>query len=215
MNNSLIRIALVDDHALIREGVRALLETVEHYRVVGEAGSAEEAVTLVERERPDIVLMDIGLKDVSGLELTATLTRRFPSLRVLILSMYSDRQYVRQSLQAGAAGYVLKDATSREIIAAIKALAVGGRYYSGALAEALTGYASTPEAVLTPRESQILQMMAQGLNNKAMARELAISVRTVETHRLNIRRKLDIEKPADLMRQAMQHSRQRCHLYND
>jgi len=118
--------------------------------------------------------------------------------------MYDNQEYVSQSLRAGASGYVLKDAPSREIVSAIEVLAVGGRYSSD-IAEKLINGDPSQEAELTPRERQVLLMMARGLNNKAMARELAISVRTVETHRLSIRRKLDIEKPADLMRQAMEH----------
>lgn len=200
-----IRLVLVDDHTLVRDGVRALLEMVERFSVVGETGCGREALELIERTHPDIVLMDIGLKDINGLELTATLKQRHPELKVLILSMYDNQEYVSQSLRAGASGYVLKDAPSREIIAAIDVLAVGGRFYSSDVADKLSGNESTQDGELTPRERQVLLMMAQGLNNKAMARELAISVRTVETHRLSIRRKLDIEKPADLMRQAMEH----------
>lgn len=205
MDSASIRIALIDDHALVRDGVRALLEMVERFKVVGETGCGKEALTLVERERPDIVVMDIGLKDINGLELTATLKQLHPSLKVLILSMYDNQEYVSQSLRAGASGYVLKDAPSREIVSAIEVLAVGGRFYSSDIAEKLASSEPQQEAELTPRERQVLLMMAQGLNNKAMARELAISVRTVETHRLSIRRKLDIEKPVDLMRQAMEH----------
>lgn len=204
MESDSIRIALIDDHALVRDGVRALLEMVERFKVVGETGCGKEALTLIERERPDIVIMDIGLKDINGLELTATLKQRQPTLKVLILSMYDNQEYVSQSLRAGASGYVLKDAPSREIVSAIEVLAVGGRYSSD-IAEKLINGDPSQEAELTPRERQVLLMMARGLNNKAMARELAISVRTVETHRLSIRRKLDIEKPADLMRQAMEH----------
>lgn len=205
MDTPAIRLVLVDDHTLVRDGVRALLEMVERFSVVGETGCGSEALELIERTKPDIVLMDIGLKDVNGLELTATLKQRQPELKVLILSMYDNQEYVSQSLRAGASGYVLKDAPSREIIAAIEVLAVGGRFYSSAIASKLTGSEPQQDGELTPRERQVLLMMAQGLNNKAMARELSISVRTVETHRLSIRRKLDIEKPADLMRQAMEH----------
>ena len=205
MNNAaVIRIALVDDHNLVRDGIRALLTMVQGFVIVGEASSGHEALELLQRDVPDILLMDIGLKDSNGLELTATLKQKYPTLKVLILSMYDNQEYVSSALRAGASGYVLKDAPSREIIAAIEVLAVGGQFYSSGVAEKLTAK-TTSESELTPRERQVLVMMAQGLNNKAMARELQISVRTIETYRLNIRRKLDIEKPADLVKHAREH----------
>lgn len=205
MNNAaVIRIVLVDDHNLVRDGIRALLAMVPGFVIVGEASSGHEALELLQRDVPDILLMDIGLKDSNGLELTATLKQKYPTLKVLILSMYDNQEYVSSALRAGASGYVLKDAPSREIIAAIEVLAVGGQFYSSGVAEKLTAK-TTSESELTPRERQVLVMMAQGLNNKAMARELQISVRTVETYRLNIRRKLDIEKPADLVKHAREH----------
>lgn len=205
MNNAaVIRIALVDDHNLVRDGIRALLAMVPGFVIVGEASSGHEALELLQRDVPDILLMDIGLKDSNGLELTAILKQKYPTLKVLILSMYDNQEYVSSALRAGASGYVLKDAPSREIIAAIEVLAVGGQFYSSGVAEKLTAK-TTSESELTPRERQVLVMMAQGLNNKAMARELQISVRTVETYRLNIRRKLDIEKPADLVKHAREH----------
>lgn len=199
-----IRIVLVDDHALVRAGVRALLGTIDRFAVVGEASCGEEALELLGRLDPDILLVDIGLKDINGLELTALITERAPRARVLILSMYDNREYVSTSLRVGAAGYVLKDAPSEEIIAAVEALAVGGRFYSRAIAARL-GQGGTGEQELTPRERQVLLLMAQGLNNKAMAQRLHLSVRTVETHRLSIRRKLDIQKPADLVRHAREY----------
>jgi len=199
-----IRIVLVDDHALVRAGVRALLGTIERFAVVGEASSGAEALELLSSLEPDILLVDIGLKDINGLELTALITERAPRARVLILSMYDNREYVSTSLRVGAAGYVLKDAPSEEIIAAVEALAVGGRFYSRAIAARL-GEGGPSEGELTPRERQVLLLMAQGLNNKAMAQRLHLSVRTVETHRLSIRRKLDIQKPADLVRHAREY----------
>lgn len=199
-----IRIALIDDHALVREGIRALLAVLPQFQVVGEAGGAAEAFELVQRAQPDIVLMDIGLKDINGLELTKQLRERYPALKVLILSMYDNQEYVSSSLEVGASGYVLKEAPSRDIVTAIEAIAAGGSFYSGDLAHKL-GKRSSGDDELTPREREVLLMLAQGLNNKIMARTLQISVRTVETHRLSIRRKLDIDKPADLLKHALAH----------
>jgi DNA-binding NarL/FixJ family response regulator len=196
------RIALVDDHALIRDGIRALLGVMPQFEMVGEAESATEALSLLERIQPDVLLVDIGLKDSTGLELTRTLSQQYPGVRVLILSMYDNLEYVRSSIRAGARGYVLKDAPSREIIAAIAAIAAGGTFYSSDIARRLADQ-SLESHSLSPREVQILQMLARGLDSKAMARELDISVRTVETHRLSIRRKLNIDGSAALMKYAL------------
>ncbi|ACO80238.1 Two-component response regulator, LuxR family [Azotobacter vinelandii CA] len=201
-----IRIVLVDDHALVREGIRALLAVMPRIEVVGEAESAAEALELLDRRPADLLLLDIGLKDTNGLELTRTLDRQYPDLKVLILSMYDNIEYVRTAIRAGARGYVLKDASSREIVAAIEAIAAGGSFYSSEVARKLADRSSDPQN-LTPREHQILRMLAQGLDSKAMARELDISVRTVETHRLSIRRKLNIDGSAALIKYALSASR--------
>ncbi|MFC0712085.1 response regulator [Azorhizophilus paspali] len=201
-----IRIVLVDDHALVREGIRALLTVMPRIEVVGEAESAAEALELLDRRPADLLLLDIGLKDTNGLELTRTLDRQYPNLKVLILSMYDNIEHVRTAIRAGARGYVLKDASSREIVAAIEAIAAGGSFYSSEVARKLADRGSDPQN-LTPREHQILRMLAQGLDSKAMARELDISVRTVETHRLSIRRKLNIDGFAALIKYALSASR--------
>jgi len=200
-----IRIALVDDHALVRDGVRALLSVMPHFEVVGEAESGADALLLVAGDLPDLLVVDIGLKDMNGLELTRILLGQYPTLKVLILSMYDDYEYVGTSIRAGASGYVLKDAPSREIITAIEAIAAGGTFYSPQIAQKLANDKPADDNELTPRESQVLTMMVEGLNNKEMARQLDISVRTVETHRLSIRRKLKIDKPAALVKYAMEH----------
>ncbi|WP_028240893.1 response regulator [Stutzerimonas azotifigens] len=199
-----VRVGLVDDHALVRDGIRALLALTRWIEVVGEAASGQEALALAEQARPDLLLVDIGLKDMNGLELTRRLGERHPQIRILILSMYENQEYVSTSVKVGARGYVLKDAPSREIVAAIKAVAEGGTFYTGGLAGKLDA-GEAEDGGLTPRERQVLVLLARGLNNKQMARELAISVRTVETHRLSIRRKLDIDKPADLVTHAIKY----------
>ncbi|MDQ0123246.1 DNA-binding NarL/FixJ family response regulator [Pseudomonas lini] len=199
-----IRVALVDDHALVRDGIKALLAVMAPLEVVGEAENGADAIEMVGRCQPDLLLVDIGLKDMNGLELTRVLRNQYPSLKVLMLSMYDNNEYVSESVRAGASGYVLKNSPSREIIAAIEAIASGGTFYSAEIAQRLIADKSTDNE-LTPRESQVLYKMAQGLNNKEMARELDISVRTVETHRLSIRRKLNIDKPAALVKYAIDH----------
>ena len=199
-----IRVALVDDHSLVRDGIKALLSVMAPLEVVGEAENGADAIEMVGRCQPDLLLVDIILKDINGLELTRLLRSQYPSLKVLVLSMYDNYEYVSESVRSGASGYVLKNAPSREIIAAIEAIASGGTFYSAEIAQRLIADRSTDNE-LTPRESQVLYKMAQGMNNKEMARDLDISVRTVETHRLSIRRKLNIDKPAALVKYAIDH----------
>lgn len=199
-----IRVALVDDHSLVRDGIRALLSVMPRLNVVGEAENGAQAIEMVGRCTPDLLLMDISLKDMNGLELTRLLGKQYPSLKILILSMYDNHEYVSESVRCGASGYVLKNAPSREIVAAIEAIIGGGTFYSAEIAQRLATDPNTDNE-LTPRESQVLRKMVEGLNNKEMARELDISVRTVETHRLSIRRKLNIDKPAALVKYAIDH----------
>jgi len=198
-----IRVALVDDHELVRDGLRALLTAMPQLEVVGEASSGAEALMLVSQVRPDLLLVDIGMKDMTGLQLTELLCRQYPGMQVLILSMYDHAEYVTSSIRAGARGYVLKDAASWEIVAAIDAIAAGATYYSADLLEKTVSPPAADDE-LTPREREVLQMLVQGLSNKAIARMLEISVRTVETHRLSIRRKLGVDTPAGLVKYALE-----------
>lgn len=199
-----IRIGLVDDHSLVRDGIKSLLAIVDTVEVIGEAENGHEALHMVEQFQPDLLLVDIGLKDMNGLELTRRLKQHSPFLKILILSMYDNFEYVSESIRSGASGYVLKNSPSREIIAAIEAIASDGTFYSADIAQKLITDKDTDKE-LTPRESEVLYKMVQGMNNKEMARDLDISVRTVETHRLSIRRKLNIDKPAALAKYALDH----------
>jgi DNA-binding NarL/FixJ family response regulator len=198
----IIRILLVDDHPLVRDGLRARLETVPNFAVVGEADSAEQALQHVAALPVDLVLMDINLGGMNGIELTGRLSVGYPDIAVLMLSMHDKAEYVRQAIQAGARGYVLKDAPAIDIISAIDTVMSGGHYYSAGLPYQLDQL--TPASLLTPREKEILQRIATGKSNKHIARDLGLSFRTVETHRLNIKRKLGIEGQADLIRFALE-----------
>jgi DNA-binding NarL/FixJ family response regulator len=206
---ALVHIMLVDDHPLVRDGLRARLEAVPHFRVVAEADSGAEALALVETAPVDLVLMDITMRDGSGIDATAQLTARHPGIAVLMLSMHDKREYVNQAMQAGARGYVLKDAPGKDIVLAIDTVMAGGIYYSTALARQLAGpstqSAPAGDNQLTAREQEVLQHIANGEANKQIARALDLSVRTVETHRLNIKRKLGIEGQAELIKFAVQH----------
>ncbi|MDE3736734.1 MULTISPECIES: response regulator transcription factor [Pseudomonas] len=199
-----IRIALIDDHVLVRDGVKSLLSAMPHFEVVAQAESGAEALELVASTELDLLLVDVGLKDMNGLELTRKLCSLYPGIKILILSMYDNQEYVRTSINAGAFGYVLKNAPSTELIAAIEAIVAGGSFYSPEIARKLATNIRD-ENELTPRELQVLSMIAKGMNNKEVARELDISVRTVETYRLSIRRKLNIDTPAALVKYALEH----------
>jgi DNA-binding NarL/FixJ family response regulator len=202
----LIHILLVDDHPLVRDGLRARLEAVPHFRVVAEAGGAEEALQQAGQGRVDLVLMDINMRGTNGIEATAQLRERFPGIAVLILSMHDKLEYVSQAMQAGARGYVLKDAPGKDIVLAIETVIAGGIYYSAPLARQLAR-PLVQDNQLTSREQAVLRELANGQSNKQIARTLDLSVRTVETHRLNIKRKLGIEGQAELIKYAVQHAR--------
>ncbi|WP_098494593.1 response regulator transcription factor [Collimonas sp. PA-H2] len=206
MSEKNTRIMLVDDHPLVRDGLRARLEAVPGFAIVAEAGSAEEALQRAEEQPIDLILMDINLRGSSnGIDLTARFHASFPEIAVLILSMHDKMEYLMQSVQAGARGYVLKDAPGKDIVHAIETVISGGMYYSAALAQKLAR-PMTPGQLLTARERQVLQHIANGASNKQIARELDLSVRTVETHRLNIKRKLEIEGQAELIKFAVENN---------
>jgi DNA-binding NarL/FixJ family response regulator len=201
-----VHIMLVDDHPLVRDGLRARLEAVAHFRVVAEADSGAEALALAGSTRIDLVLMDITMRDGSGIEATARLYANYPDIAVLILSMHDKLEYVTQAMQAGARGYVLKDAPGKDIVLAIDTVMAGGIYYSAAVARQLARPAAQDNQ-LTSREQEVLRHIANGESNKQIAKALDLSVRTVETHRLNIKRKLGIEGQAELIKFAVQHGR--------
>ena len=200
-HNVPVQILLVDDHPLVRDGLRARLEAVPGLAVVAEADGAEAALAHAASLPIDLVLMDINLRGINGIELTARFHDAYPEVAVLMLSMHNRAEYVAQAIQAGARGYVLKDAPASDIISAIATVMQGGMYYSTGLAQQPAG-----AALLTPREKEILQRIATGKSNKHIARDMDLSFRTVETHRLNIKRKLGIENQADLIRLALEHS---------
>lgn len=201
-----IRLLLVDDHPLVRDGLRSRLEAVPGFEVVGEAGNADEALERMAALRPRLVLMDVGMKDVNGIDLTAMLLASEPALQVLMLSMYDNPEYVQRAMQAGARGYVLKDAPASEIVAAIEAVAAGGTFLSPAVSRRLFRN-QAPRPTLSSRESQILSALARGLSSKQIAREMDVSVRTVEAHRQSIKRKLALEGQAELIKYAVEHAR--------
>jgi DNA-binding NarL/FixJ family response regulator len=205
-----ITILLADDHALVRAGIRALLQDLVNVEVVGEAENGDEAIALAERLQPTIVLMDIAMPGISGLEATRRLTLQYPGMRVIILSMHMDQQYAMRALRAGAKGYLLKGARTSELELAITSIARGETYLSPAMSRVLVdqvvhGAPVEPNllARLTLRQREVLQLIAQGLTSKEIARELALSIKTVNTHRADIMEQLGIHDIAGLVRFAV------------
>ena len=207
---SATRVLLADDHALVRVGIRSLLSTISGFDVVGEAGTGHEAVELADQLRPHVVLMDIAMPGISGLDATARLVERHPEIHVIILSMHASEEYALQALRAGAAGYLLKDADLLELERAIVAVARGETYLSPAISKhVIADYkrrvAEQPEPIdrLTPRQREVLQLIAEGLSTKEIAFKLGLSVKTVETHRAQLMERLEIRDVAGLVRFAI------------
>jgi len=205
-----IRVVLADDHTLVRAGIRALLEKLPDVHVVAEASDGREAVHLVTTTQPDVVLMDIAMPGLNGLEATRRLVKEFPAIRVLILSMHKNEEYVWQALRAGAVGYLLKDADLAELALAITAVTRGETYLSPPISKHVireyvqrVGGEETGLEQLTPRQREILQLIAEGHTTKMIAQRLGLSVKTVETHRVQMMERLDIHDIAGLVRYAI------------
>ena len=198
-----IRLAIVDDHSLVRDGLRARLSVVRGLQVIGEAASGVQALEIAAALAPDLMLIDVGMRGMNGIELATLLRQRHPQIRVLMLSMYDTREYVLSAIRAGARGYVLKESPTEEILAAISAVCAGGNYFSAQISNLVLqpGASSAPQ--LTAREHEVLLLLAHGRSNKLVARQLDISVRTVETHRLSLRRKLGADSASALLKIAV------------
>jgi DNA-binding NarL/FixJ family response regulator len=212
-----ISVLLAEDHALVRAGFRALLQDLPDVQVVAEAADGRRALQLIEQLRPDIVLMDISMPGLNGLEATARVVRDYPETRVIILSMHTAEEYVLQAFRAGAAGYLIKDADPLEFPLAVRAVARGKTYLSPAISRtAIQAYArrtqgnsakageSNPFQVLTPRQREVLQLVAEGRTSQEIAIILTISVKTVERHRYEIMNRLELHDLASLVRYAIQ-----------
>lgn len=205
MTETPVRLLLVDDHPMVREGLRARLSHVPQFEVVDEAGSAAEALQCLARQDIDLVLMDIGMKPVNGIELTTQVLARWPRLKVLMFSMYDNPEFVQRALQAGARGYLLKDAPADDIVAAIGVVMNGATFLSPGVSGRLFRN-EQPRPLLSPREAEVLSALARGESSKQMAARLGLSFRTVEAHRQSIKRKLGIEGQAELIKYAVEHA---------
>lgn len=206
------RLLLVDDHAVVRSGLKMLLSGHEEMEIVGEAGSAAEAMLEAERTNPDVILMDIGLPDKTGIEATRDIKKKFPDVKIVALTIHEDEEYFFQMLDAGASGYVPKRAAPDELITAIRAAAAGEVYLYPSMAKLLVrDYLNAERPAeeklnldgLTDREREVLTHLAEGVGNEEIAEALVISPKTVERHRENIMRKLNLHSRSELVRYAI------------
>ena len=202
------KVLIVDDHAVVRAGLKLLIDAEKDLEAVGEAGSAREAIFEARTLKPDVVLLDVVMPDQSGLDVVPQLLHENPNAKVLVLSMQDDPRYVREAFSAGASGYVLKEAADSEVVAAIKEVAGGGRYVHPELGARLVAAETeerrrAEEDPLSDREREVLRLLALGHTNQEIAKQLYISVRTAETHRAHIMQKLRLGSRAELVRYAI------------
>jgi len=211
-----ITILLADDHSIVRSGLRALLTTISSFKVIAEASNGEETLTMAEHHSPDVIILDVSMPKLNGIETARLLRQRKLRSKILILSMHDNEEYIHQAIRAGADGYLLKNAEKKEIVSAIKTIASGKKFFSTDISKImLDGYVkraelpvnvtSTETPQLTKREKEILHYIAQGYTSQEIADLLFLSFRTVNTHRSNMMQKLDIHDTASLVRYAIQH----------
>lgn len=208
------RIILADDHKLLRSGLKGILERMAGFEVVGEAGDGLELLNLLGRITPNLVILDISMPNLRGIEAVSRIRHQYPEVKVLILTMHNDRSYLHQAIAAGAAGYLLKEDADPDLFIAIEKIRQGKIYVSPHLAEDMMDdwagmhrgavNSSVQSGLLTPREKEVLKLIAEGKTSREIGELLFISVRTVERHRANIMDKLQIRKTADLVRYAIQ-----------
>jgi DNA-binding NarL/FixJ family response regulator len=199
-----MRLLLADDHAILSAGLRALLGYCDDIEIVGEASNGTQAVELVGELAPDVVLMDIAMPGLNGIEATRLIREQYPHTRVLVLSQHAERQYVVAVLQAGASGYILKRALGSDLIGALRAVAGGETYLHPELGAVLVEEVQCPTESLTPREKEILEHIVQGETNLQIAGSLSLSIKTVEWHRTNLMSKLNAHNAAELVRIALE-----------
>jgi len=202
------RVLIVDDHAVVRSGLKLVLDADDGIEPVGEAGTARDAIFEARSLKPDVILLDVVMPDQSGLDVIPTLLHENPDTKILVLSMQDDPRYVREAFDAGASGYVLKEAADSEVVAAVREVAGGGRYVDPELGARLVAAESAErkraeEDPLSDREGEVLRLLALGHTNQEIAKQLYISVRTAETHRAHIMQKLRLSSRAELVRYAL------------
>ncbi len=207
-----IRVLVADDHTILREGLVALLNGSGDCQVVAQAGDGAAAVELALKTRPDVVVCDISMPGLNGVEVVRRLTKELEDVRILVLTMHAEEEYVLHVVRAGAAGFLLKDSASGELLAAVRALAGGRGYFGGHASKVLAQQVQQPRAQiedpyrdLTPREREVFHLMVEGLTTKEIARKLGTSTKTAENHRTRVLHKLDARNTAELIRYAVRH----------
>lgn len=205
----MIKLLIADDHDLFRSGVKALLSRNENLEVVGEANNGTQLLELAAKLYPDVILADISMPEMNGLDAIKELKKIDPGVKVILLTMHEDGEYIVKGVKNGASGYLLKNADEEELVMAIKTVAKGGRYFNSKISELMMEKLSSGEPDpddyknLTPREKEILALVAEGLSTKLIADKLYISARTVETHRVNMMKKMEVSNTAELVKKAM------------
>ena len=201
------RLVIADDHTIVRQGIRSLLEAREDFVVLGEASTGREAIRKVEELQPDIVIMDISMPNLNGLEATRQIKKRFPDCKILVLTMYEDKESIRRMLQCGASGYVVKKSAVSQLFDAIEAVINGGAFFSPTISKiVLEDYIKeldSSDRILSSREIEVLQLVAEGRTNREIADLLHLSVKTVEGHKDNIKKKLNIRDTAGMVKYAI------------
>jgi DNA-binding NarL/FixJ family response regulator len=215
----MIEVVLADDHVLVRDGIKALLEDQKGIKVIDEASNGREALEVIDRSKPDLLIVDIRMPEMNGIEVVAAINKANLGIKTLVLSMHDSEEYVVQAIEAGADGYLLKGASKEEFLKALHTVAAGGRYFSGDVSSIImnhyvSGKGATPKKVetkvvdpfnLTKREKQVLKLVMQLKNNKDIAEELDISRRTAEVHRFNLMKKLDVKNLMELTNKATEY----------
>jgi two-component system, NarL family, response regulator DegU len=215
----MVKIVLADDHGIVRDGIKSTLRDEKTFKIIGEASNGIEAIDAVRTLSPDVIIIDINMPKMNGIEATAAITKKYPNTKSLVLSMHDNEDYVLKSIEAGAAGYLLKDTGKDEFIKAIKAVAKGEKYFSTSISNILaTGYLhrikkegaraadDDSENGLTRREKGILRLIVQGKSNREIADSLSISIRTIEVHRSNMMKKLKVKNAVELVKFAMENN---------
>ena len=205
-----IKVVLADDHSVVRKGIRLMIDNDKDLQIMGEASDGTQALSMIKMHQPHVLVADISMPGLSGIELTALINKEHPDTKVLILSTHNDEEYISRSFEAGALGYLPKDSNEPQIIAAIKSVSKGDVYYTPEVSNILTQSLIKKKRTLgenhelTEREREILKLIVEGLSNKEIGDQLFISVRTVDTHRRNIMEKLEARNTADLVRKALE-----------
>jgi len=212
-----IKIIMVDDHQIVRDGIKALIIDDENIEIIGEASNSVELFKLLQDKNPDIILLDISLPEISGIEIAKRLTEEYPSVKTLMLSMYMSEEFITNSIEAGAKGYLPKTTTQKELLDAINAIYKGGEFYNNTVSDILLkSYIKKTQSKnkeeeaksvnITKRELEILKLFAEGLTNKEIADKLFISIRTVESHKNNIMQKLELKTTVELVKYAIRNN---------